>query len=91
MDQCWKGVGGKNGARGSGQMQGREQQKGGFRGRGSPVGIEACTRKQEVQNTKMVRRLLDKNLFFALFRKCNLLRRQRMQEDSKENEGYEIR
>ena len=56
-----EGVGGENGGRVSGQVQGREQQKRGLQRQRFPVGKEACTSKQEVQDKKVGRRLLGKN------------------------------
>ena len=60
MDQCWKKLAEKNGGRGFGQVQGRGQQKRGLPRQ--PFWNGGACEKQEVQNTKVERRLLGKNL-----------------------------
>ena len=45
-----------------GQVRGREQQKRGSQRQKLLFGMKACTKKQEVQDTKVERRLLGKNL-----------------------------
>ena len=58
MDECWKKLAG----RGSGQVQGRGQQKRDSQMQILFIGMETCTKKQEVQDTKVERRFLGKNL-----------------------------
>ena len=79
-------VGRENGGRGSGQVQGRgQQEERELKRQRLPAGMEACTEKQEVQDTKVERRLLGKNLRFV----------QRVQlaatgkQAAAKNEGYE--
>ena len=48
--------------RGSEQVQGREQQKRGLQMQRFTVGMKTCTQEQKVQNTKVVRGLLGRNL-----------------------------
>ena len=58
-------VGGKNGGGSSGQVQCRGQQKRGSQRQRLPAGMEACTKKQKIQDTNVRRRLLGKNLRFV--------------------------
>ena len=55
-------VSGKNGRESSGQVQGRGQQKRGLQRQMLSAGMEARTKKQQVQEKKVERRLLGKNL-----------------------------
>ena len=61
MDQCWKKLAG-NGEGSPGQVQGRRQQKRGLQRQRFSTGMEACTKKQQIQDTKVEVRLLGKNL-----------------------------
>ena len=42
-----------------------DSKRGAYGARDSSLGMEACAKKQEVQNTKVVKRLLGKNLRFV--------------------------
>ena len=53
---------GEDGGRGSGQVQGGGQQKRCLQRQRLFIGMVACTKKQEVLNTKVVRRLLGEKL-----------------------------
>ena len=56
-----EGVGGKNGGGSSEQVQGRGQQKTGLQRQRLPAGMKACAKKQQIQDKKVVRRLLGKD------------------------------
>ena len=62
----------------------KESKREAFRGGGGPPGMEEGAPKQQIQNKKVVRRLLGNN--FSLFREYNLQRLQSKPEESTEEE-----
>ena len=62
MDQCWKKLAEKMEEEVLDKYKVDDSKREAYRGRGSPVGMEACTKKQKLQVTKVERRLLGKNL-----------------------------
>ena len=77
-------VGGENGGRPSGQAQGREQQQRVLQRQRCSVGMEACAKKQEVQDSKMERIAGQESSTCSESTTCSRL--QSMHEDSTEGE-----
>ena len=62
MDECWKRLAEKMEEEVLDKYKVEDSKREAYRGRFSFFGIVACTKKQEVQDTKVERRLLGKNL-----------------------------
>ena len=65
MDQCWKKLAEKIEEEVLAKIQGGRQQKRSSQRQRLFVGVELCAKKQEVQNSKVVRRLLGKKFSFV--------------------------
>ena len=64
MDQCWKNVAERMEEEVLDKYKVEESKREAFRGRGA-VGMEEGAQKQEIQNKKVVRRLLGKNFLLV--------------------------
>ena len=84
MDLCWKHLAERMEEEVLSKYEVEESKKEAFRGGGAPPGMEKGAQKQQLQNKKVVRRLLGKN--FSLFRKYNMQRQQSKQEELTEEE-----
>ena len=82
IDLCWKNL-----VERVNKYKVEDSKREAFRGRGALLGMEEGAQKQEIQNKKVVRRLLGKN--FSLFGENNLQRLQSKQEESTEGVGDE--
>ena len=65
MDQCWKKLSEKMEEEVLDKYKVEDSKREVFRGRGAFFGMEARSKKQEVQDTKVGRRFLGKNLCFV--------------------------
>ena len=65
VDQCWKELAGKIEEDVLDKYKVDDSKRGAYRGKGSLFWNEACTKKQEAQNTKVERRLLGKNFLLV--------------------------
>ena len=81
MDLCWKNLGERMEEEVLDKYKVEKSERGAFKGK--------STQKQEIQNLKVVRRLLGK--IFSLFGEYNLQRLQSKQEESTEEEESSFR